>query len=69
MTAAAADRIDQPNPGADLAPNVNDRPTSPATKNSQPKKTVVARSAIGGRTIAPSPGMHKMIPSTGNNFQ
>ena len=69
MTAAAADRSDQPNPGADLARKVKSRPTNPATKSSQPKNTAVASPAIGGTTMAPSPRTHKMIPSARNRPQ
>ena len=69
MTADAADKSDQPKPCPDLARKVKNTPATPATIKSQPRNTAVAKPAIGGTMMAPSPRTHKMIPSARNSPQ
>ena len=64
-----AEISDHQNPGVYLAQKVVIRPTMPLTRKIQPMMMVNATVAIGGKMMAASPRMTKMIPSAKNRPQ
>ncbi len=63
----SAEINDHQNPGACLAQNVVNNPTTPLTRNIQPMMMVKASVANGGTKMAANPRMTRIIPSTKNS--
>jgi len=67
--ARIADTSDHQNPGARRIMKVVMAPTIPLMRNSQPNKSSTASVAIGGITMAATPRMTRIIPSTRKSLQ
>ncbi len=67
--ASTAENSDHQNPGACRIRKVMTRPTTPLTRNSQPRKISTASVAIGGMMTAAAPSTTRITPSISKKRQ